>query len=76
MYADIPIAEVEAKMGDIETQLGFELGSLFDCCGGTLCMGAKIVLVDTGDLHDVAGWKVLAEREVEAVSWRMGRGLI
>ncbi|KAK5455926.1 hypothetical protein LTS15_005244 [Exophiala xenobiotica] len=73
-YGDIPKDEVQKKIGLIELQLGFELGSLFDCCGGTLAMGAKLVLVDTSTA--VAEWKPIAERECPWVMWRMARGLL
>ncbi|KAK5199551.1 Pre-mRNA-splicing factor cef1 [Exophiala xenobiotica] len=73
-YGDIPKDEVQKKIGLIELQLGFELGSLFDCCGGTLAMGAKLVLVDTSTA--IEEWKPIAERECPWVMWRMARGLL
>jgi 2',3'-cyclic-nucleotide 3'-phosphodiesterase len=74
MYADMPKDEVQKKVGLIEMQLGWSFGSLFDCCGGTLCMGAKLVLVDTSKAIDQ--WRPIAEREVSWVRWTMARGLI
>ncbi|KAI1612606.1 2',3'-cyclic-nucleotide 3'-phosphodiesterase [Exophiala viscosa] len=73
-YGDIPQDEVQKKIGLIELQLGFELGSLFDCCGGTLAMGGKLVLVDTG--KSIEEWKPIAERECPWVMWRMAKGLV
>ncbi|KIV83757.1 hypothetical protein PV11_05752 [Exophiala sideris] len=73
-YGEILKDEVQKKIGLIELQLGFELGSLFDCCGGTLAMGAKLVLVDTGKSID--GWQPIAERECPWVMWRMAKGLV
>lgn len=74
MYSDLSRADVQKRMGLMELQLGFEFGSLFDCCGGQLAQGAKIALVDTS--KDVGEWKILAERDVNWVAWRMARGLI
>ncbi|KAK4943819.1 hypothetical protein LTR10_016722 [Elasticomyces elasticus] len=73
-YGDVPRDEVQKKVGLIELQLGFELGSLFDCCGGTLAMGAKLVLVDTG--RPIESWQPIAERECPWVMWRMAKGLV
>jgi len=73
-YGDIPKDEVQKKIGLIELQLGFELGSLFDCCGGTLAMGAKLVLLDTS--RAIEEWKPIAERECPWVMWRMAKGLL
>lgn len=73
-YGDIPKDEVQKKLGLIELQLGFELGSLFDCCGGTLAMGGKLVLVDTS--KPIEEWTPIAERECPWVMWRMARGLV
>lgn len=74
MYSDLSRADVQKRMGLMELQLGFEFGSLFDCCGGQLAQGAKIVLVDTS--KEVGEWEVIAEREATWVAWRMARGLI
>ncbi|KAK5946377.1 hypothetical protein PMZ80_000520 [Knufia obscura] len=74
LYADVPRSEVQRRLPMIEGQLGWSLGSLFDCCGGTLCFGGEMVLVETGG--EVDEWRVLARRETPWVIWRMGRGLI
>ena len=77
MYGDVSLKDAKAKLGLVELQVGFGLGSLFDCCGGTLSMGGNLVLVDTGKgKEDVEGWKVLAERKVEWLQWRMTRNLV
>lgn len=73
-YGDVPVAEVRRKLPMIETQLGFEIGSLFDCCGGSLAMGARLVLVDTA--KDIEEWRVMAQRECPWVVWRMAKGLV
>ncbi|KIW21068.1 hypothetical protein PV08_01647 [Exophiala spinifera] len=73
-YGDVPKDDVQKKLGLIELQLGFELGSLFDCCGGTLAMGAKLVLVDTS--KPINEWKPMAVRECPWVMWRMAKGLV
>jgi len=73
-YGDVPKDEVQKKIGLIELQLGFELGSLFACCGGTLAMGAKLVVVDTSKPIDE--WKPIAERECPWVMWQMAKGLV
>ncbi|EXJ67463.1 uncharacterized protein A1O5_09476 [Cladophialophora psammophila CBS 110553] len=73
-YGDIPKTEVQKKISLVELQLGFEFGSLFDCCGGTLAMGAKLVLVDTS--KSIEHWTPLAERDCPWVMWKMARGLL
>ncbi|KIW63161.1 hypothetical protein PV04_10029 [Phialophora macrospora] len=73
-YGDIPTSEVQKKIGLIELQLGFEFGSLFDCCGGTLAMGAKLVLVDTS--KEIKDWVPIAQRDCPWVIWTMSRGLL
>lgn len=73
-YGDVPVSEVKKKIPLIELQLGFELGSLFDCCGGTLAMGARLVLVETS--RDIKDWTVIAERQLPWVMWKMARGLL
>ena len=73
-YGDISQADVKKRMGTIELQLGFEFGSLFACCGGTLALGARIALVDTSG--EIADWKVLAERDAPWLMFKMARGLI
>ncbi|KAJ9663167.1 hypothetical protein H2198_000928 [Neophaeococcomyces mojaviensis] len=74
VYADVPKDEAQKKVPLIELQLGWEFGSLFDCCGGTLCMGAKLVLVDTS--KPIEEWVPIAERELPWVKWTMARSLI
>ncbi|OAP63320.1 hypothetical protein AYL99_02547 [Fonsecaea erecta] len=73
-YGDIPRSDVQKKISLIELQLGFEFGSLFDCCGGTLSMGAKLVLVDTS--KPLEEWSPIAERECPWVMWKMAKGLL
>lgn len=73
-YGDISKADVQKKMGLIELQLGFEFGSLFACCGGTLALGAKIALVDTSAALEE--WKILATRDAPWAMFKMARGLI
>ncbi|EXJ54041.1 hypothetical protein A1O7_09378 [Cladophialophora yegresii CBS 114405] len=73
-YGDIPKDEVQKKIGLIELQLGFEFGSLFDCCGGTLAMGAKLVLVDTS--KEIKDWTPIAQRDCPWVIWTMSKGLL
>jgi 2',3'-cyclic-nucleotide 3'-phosphodiesterase len=73
-YGDIPRNEVQKKIPMIELQLGFEFGSLFDCCGGTLAMGAKLVLVDTS--KEIKDWTVIAQRNCPWVMWTMAKGLL
>lgn len=74
MYAELGKEDVQKRMGLMELQLGWEFGSLFDCCGGQLAQGARLVLVDTSG--EVEGWEVIAERKAPWVVWRMARGLI
>jgi 2',3'-cyclic-nucleotide 3'-phosphodiesterase len=73
-YGDIPKSDVQKKISLVELQLGFEIGSLFDCCGGTLAMGAKLVLVDTS--KDIKDWTPIAERSLPWVIWTMAKGLL
>lgn len=74
LYGDIPLSDVEKKISSIELQLGFEFGSLFDCCGGTLAMGAKLVLVDIS--KEIKDWTVIAERHLPWAIWTMAKGLL
>lgn len=82
MYADLDTADVKKRVGMVEMQIQYAIGDLFACCGGTLCMGGFLVVVDTGDgeggddAKKVEGWKVLGEREVGWVNWRATRNLI
>ena len=73
-YGDVSLGDVKKKIPLIELQLGFEFGSLFDCCGGTLAMGARLVLVDTS--QEIKEWSVIAERWLPWAMWKMGRGLL
>ena len=73
-YGDVSLGDVKKKIPLIELQLGFEFGSLFDCCGGTLAMGARLVLVDTS--KEIKEWSVIAERWLPWAMWKMGRGLL
>ena len=74
MYSEVGKDVVDKKMNLIELQLGWEFGSLFACCGGMLCGGAHIALVDTSG--EVDQWKILAERKAPWVTWKIARGLI
>ena len=73
-YGDLPMKDVKKKIPMIELQLGFEFGSLFACCGGTLAMGAKLVLVDTS--KEIKDWAVIAERHLPWTIWTMAKGLL
>jgi 2',3'-cyclic-nucleotide 3'-phosphodiesterase len=74
MYADMPQKDVKNKVPLVEMQLAYAIGDLFACCGGTLCIGGYLVLVDTS--QDVNDWKVIAKRETPWAMWRMTRNLI
>lgn len=74
LYADLPTQDVKAKVPLIEMKIGFAIGDLFACCGGTLCMGGHMVLVDTS--KPVDQWKPIAKRETPWVMWRASRNLI
>ncbi|KPI41869.1 2',3'-cyclic-nucleotide 3'-phosphodiesterase [Cyphellophora attinorum] len=74
MYADIPRAEVKKKVPLIEMQIAYAIGDLFACCGGTLCMGGYLVLVDTS--KPVDEWKTIAKRETPWAMWKMTRNMI
>lgn len=73
LYTDLETKEVKNKVTLVELQIGFGLGSLFDCCGGTLTMGGSMVLVDTS--KPVDEWEIVARRETPWVMWRMSRNL-
>lgn len=73
MYADLPTKDVKNKLALIELQIGYGLGSLFACCGGTFCFGGNLVLVDTS--KPISEWKPIAQRETPWVNWRMSRNL-
>ena len=74
LYADIPAKEVSNKIALIEMKLGFAIGDIFACCGGTLCMGGHLVLVDTSKPMDQ--WTPVAKRETPWIMWRASRGLL
>ncbi len=74
LYADVPTKDVQGKIPLIEMKIGFALGDLFACCGGTLCMGGHMVVVDTS--KPVADWKPIAKRETPWVMWRATRNLM
>lgn len=74
LYADIPTKEVANKIALIEMKLGFAIGDIFACCGGTLCMGGHLVLVDTSKPMDQ--WQAVAKRETPWIMWRASRGLL
>ncbi|USW58462.1 Putative cyclic phosphodiesterase, 2',3'-cyclic-nucleotide 3'-phosphodiesterase [Septoria linicola] len=75
-YADTPTKEVKNKQALIEMKIGFAIGDLFACCGGALCIGGSMVLVDTS--RPIKEWKdaVVAERETEWTQWRITRNLV
>lgn len=74
LYADIPTKDVKAKIPLIEMKIGFAFGDLFACCGGALCLGGSMVLVDTR--KDIEEWSVIARRETPWAMWRATRGLL
>lgn len=74
LYADIPTREAQNKVALIEMKIGFAIGDIFACCGGTLCMGGHLVLVDTSKPMDQ--WEPAAKRETPWVMWRASRGLL
>lgn len=74
LYADLPTREVANKAALIEMKLGFAIGDIFACCGGTLCMGGYLVLVDTSKSIDQ--WTAIAKRETPWIMWRASRGLL
>ncbi|KAK3053337.1 hypothetical protein LTR09_005506 [Extremus antarcticus] len=39
LHADVPTEEVKRKVPLVEMKIGFAIGDIFACCGGTLCMG-------------------------------------
>ncbi|GIZ43369.1 hypothetical protein CKM354_000659900 [Cercospora kikuchii] len=76
MYADLPTKDVKNKLALIQMKLGFAIGDIFACCGGALCIGGSMVVVDTSG--PVKGWKdsIVAERKTDFVQWRMSRDLV
>lgn len=77
LYADLPTSTITSKLPLIEMKVGFAIGDLFACCGGALCIGGRMVLVDTGS-KPIGEWKdaVVAERETPFVQWRITRNLV
>lgn len=74
LYADVPTKDVSNKIALIEMKAQFALGDIFACCGGSLCMGGHLALVDTSKKVDE--WKVEAKRETPWAIWRATRNLI
>ena len=74
LYADVPTKDVSNKIALIEMKAQFALGDIFACCGGSLCMGGHLVLVDTS--KKVEEWKPIASRETPWAIWRATRNLI
>ncbi|KAK4631918.1 2',3'-cyclic-nucleotide 3'-phosphodiesterase [Fulvia fulva] len=74
LYSDIPTKDVKAKVPLIEMKIGFALGDLFACCGGALCLGGSMVLVDTR--KEIEEWSVMATRVTPWAMWRATRGLL
>ena len=74
LYADVPAADVKKKVPLIEMKLGFAFGDLFACCGGTLCFGGLLVLVDTS--KSLSEWEIVAKRETPWAIWRATKNLI
>lgn len=74
LYADVPTQDVKNKVPLIEMKIGFALGDLFACCGGALCLGSKLVLVDTS--KPIKEWDFLAKRDTPWAVWRATRNLI
>ena len=74
LCADVPTRDVKPKIPLIEMKLGFAIGDIFACCGGTLCMGGHLALVDTSKPTDE--WTPIAKRETKWVMWRATHNLI
>ena len=74
LIAKVPTRDVRNKVALIEMKIGFAIGDLFACCGGTLCMGGRMVLVDTS--LPVEQWKPVAGRDTPWVMWRATKNLI
>lgn len=74
LYADIPAEDVKKKVPLIETKIGFAVGDVFACCGGSLCLGGNLVLVDT--TKPIDHWDVIAKRETSWVVWKATRNLL
>lgn len=74
LYADLPTKDVANKIALIEMKTQFALGDIFACCGGSLCMGGHLALVDTSKPIDQ--WQPIAKRETPWAIWRATRNLI
>ena len=74
LYAEIPTEDVKKKIPLIETKIGFAIGDIFACCGGSLCLGGSLVIVDTTGPIDQ--WKTIATRETPWVVWKATRNLL
>lgn len=73
MYGEVPYEVVKKKTALIEMHIGFTFGDLFACCGGALCLGGSIVLMDTS--KPVEEWIPVAQRETPWIMWKMNRDL-
>lgn len=74
LYADLPTEDVKKKVPLIETKIGFAVGDIFACCGGSLCLGGELVLVDT--TKPIPEWNVIAKRVIPWVVWKASRSLL
>lgn len=74
-YGDVPTKDVQNKLPLIEMKVGFAIGDLFACCGGALCLGGEMVLVDTS--KPITAWKeaIVAKRETPWALWRVSKQL-
>lgn len=74
-YGDVETKAVQAKLPLIEMKVGFAIGDLFACCGGALCLGGEMVLVDTS--KPITAWKesIVAKRETPWAMWRASKHL-
>lgn len=73
-YGDTPTGDVKKKIPLVEMKIGFAFGDLFACCGGALCLGGHLALVDT--TKPIKEWTVLAKRETPWAMWRGTRNLL
>lgn len=75
-YGDVPTQQVKSKVPLIEMKIGFAFGDLFACCGGALCLGGSLVVVDTR--KPIREWHeaIVAKRETPWAMWRATRNLI
>lgn len=74
-YGEVPTKDVQNKLPLIEMKVGFGIGDLFACCGGALCLGGEMVLVDTS--KPITEWKdaIVAKRETPWAMWRASKQL-